>query len=84
MKFVPVSDRVLVLPLKERVVETASGILLAENKEKPDIGTIVVGDDRYQEGAKVLFSKFGFDEVSIDGVIHYVVSKNCILGYFTA
>ena len=83
MKFTPVSDRVLVLPDKSEQT-TASGILLAENKEKPDIGIIVVGDEKYQEGARVLFSKFGFDEVSIEGVVHYVVSKNCILGYFTA
>ena len=81
--FRPVDGRLLILP-KQEDSTTTSGILIAEQKEKPDIGTVVVGSRAYPAGCKVLFSKFGFDEVLLSGKKHYVVSEACVLGYFTA
>lgn len=83
MNFKPVNNRILVKPVNEEVA-TASGILLQEKKEKPDIGIVIEGSERYPAGCKVLFSKFGFDEVLLEGKAHFVVSEDCILGYFTA
>lgn len=82
MNFNPVGDRVLVEPLKEEAVST-SGIVLAEKKEKPDVGVIIIGTKNCPAGNKILFSKFGFDELTLEGKVYYVVSENCILGYFT-
>ena len=78
--FKPLSNRVLVKP-EEKPTETSSGILLAEKVvEKPVIGIVVVGNNDVKEGDKVLFSKFGYDEITIDNELHYVVSDFNILG----
>jgi co-chaperonin GroES (HSP10) len=41
---------------------------------------VVVGNKDVNEGDRVLFSKFGYDEVTIDGEMHYVVSDFNVLG----
>ncbi len=96
IKFKPAADRVLVKPQAQEDEKTASGIIIPDTarKEKPETGTIVaVGEGkrtdkgdllpmRYQVGQKVMFSKYGYDEVTIDDVEYYVISENNILGTF--
>lgn len=78
--FRPLNNRVLVKP-EERPTETASGILLAEKVvEKPVIGIVEVGNKDVNSGDRILFSKFGYDEVDIKGEKFYVVSDFNILG----
>lgn len=95
VKFRPAGDRVLVKP--ESVEEkTASGIIIPDTarKEKPETGVIVaVGpgkrSDRgdmlpmqYKVGERVMFSKYGYDEVEIGDEEYYVISESNILGTF--
>lgn len=73
---------------------SASGIIIPEtvSKEKPEQGIVVaVGKGRWdedgekripmevKEGDRVLFSKYGPDEVEIGGEQYYVVSESHIL-----
>ena len=87
----PLGDRVVVLPLAKEE-QTASGILIPDsaNREKPEQGTVVaVGPGRYDDGTlvpmstkvgdTVLFSKYGYDEIKVDGEEFYIVSENNIL-----
>ncbi|MBI3573889.1 co-chaperone GroES [Candidatus Kaiserbacteria bacterium] len=90
----PLGDRVVVKPLsaEEMGMKTASGIIIPDTvKEKPEQGKVVaVGPGKFEEGMRVpmsvkvgdrvLFSKYGYDEVKIAGVEYYVVSENNILG----
>lgn len=95
VKFKPAGDRVLVKP--ESVEEkTASGIIIPDSarKEKPETGRVVaVGDGKrtekgdripvqYKVGDTVMFSKYGYDEVTIDEEEYYVISESNILGTF--
>ena len=58
---------------------TDSGIILTEKKEKPVIGKVIVGNSVVNKGERVIFSKFGYDEVEIDKQIYYLVSEPCLL-----
>ncbi len=81
--FKPLNGRVLIKPDKvggERT--TTSGIILVDKEDRPVTGTVLTPGRDVQEGERVLFSKYGFDEAQIDGEIHYVVSENLILGIF--
>jgi chaperonin GroES len=96
IKFKPAGDRVLVKPEVAGDEKTASGIIIPDSarKEKPETGVIVaVGEGkrtdkgdlltmRYQVGDKVMFSKYGYDEVTIDDEEYYVITENNILGTF--
>ena len=96
IKFKPAGDRVLVKPEIAEDQKTASGIIIPDsaNKEKPETGVIVaVGEGkrtdkgdvlpmRYKVGDKVMFSKYGYDEVSIGEEEYYVISESNILGTF--
>ncbi|MEK7600947.1 MAG: co-chaperone GroES [Patescibacteria group bacterium] len=96
IKFKPAGDRVLVKPEVAEDQKTASGIIIPDTaqKEKPERGTIVaVGEGkrndkgdvlpmRYKVGDKVMFSKYGYDEVTIDEEDYYVITENNILGTF--
>lgn len=79
--FKPLNDRVLLIP-EEVKNETDYGFVLPDIKEKPVIGTVVEGNELVKKGDRVLFSKFGFDEVEIDNVLHYLVSTDNLLGVF--
>ncbi len=87
----PLGDRVLVFPLAKEDV-TASGILIPDsaNREKPEQGTVIaVGTGKYDDGVKVpmtlkvgdtiLFSKYGYDEVKLDGKDYYILSESNVL-----
>lgn len=96
IKFKPAGDRVLVRPDEAADEKSPSGIIIPDTarKEKPERGTIVaVGEGkrnekgdvlpmRYKAGDKVMFSKYGYDEVTIDEVEYYVISESGILGTF--
>ncbi len=91
----PLGDRVLLKPLTQEQMGTRStfGIIIPEtvDKEKPEQGTVVaVGPGKRAEngslvpvsvavGDRVVFSKYGFDEVKVGGVEYYLVSEQNIL-----
>ena len=79
--FKPLQNRVLIEP-ELHAMQTTSGIILPENKEKPRIGTVVVGNEEVKAGDRVLFSLFGMDELDLDGKHLVIVSDSAILGIF--
>lgn len=94
--FKPAGDRVLVKPEGMEDEKTASGIFIPDTaqKEKPERGVVVaVGPGKrtekgeivpvaYKAGDKVMFSKYGYDEVEIGDEEYYVISESNILGTF--
>ena|SRR3989344_3314120 len=94
--FKPAGDRVLVKPEEPEDEKTASGIIIPDTaqKEKPERGVVIaVGEGkrnekgdvlpmRYKVGDKVMFSKYGYDEVTIGDEEYYVITESNILGTF--
>lgn len=91
-KVTPLADRVVVRPFAEEASLRPSGIYIPEtaDKERPQEGTVVaVGPGAYDDGIlvpmsvkigdKVMFSKYGYDEVKVDGVEYFVVKEENIL-----
>jgi chaperonin GroES len=91
---IPLSDRVVVRPMgNDDAVATASGIIIPDtvNKEKPEQGIVIaVGEGRttddgkvipikVQVGDRVIFSKYGPDEVEIDGEEYFILGESSIL-----
>jgi len=77
----PLNERVLLEP--DEVSETNSfGLIIPGQKEKPVTGTIIVGSDLVKKGDKVLFSKFGFDEVTLEKKLYYIVPNTSLLAVF--
>jgi chaperonin GroES len=87
----PLGDRVVVAPLPKEEV-SASGIIIPDsaNREKPGQGTVVaVGPGRREDGDlvpmalkvgdQVLFSKYGYDEVKIDGAEYFILPESSVL-----
>jgi chaperonin GroES len=93
VKIQPVGDRILVRPLEEGDEKSPSGIIIPDTarKEKPERGEVVAvgpgkrGDDNeiipvsVKVGDTVVFSKYGYDEVTIDDSEYYIVSESNIL-----
>lgn len=92
MKIRPLSDRVLVLRIKEKE-KTTGGIIIPDTaKEKPQEGKIAaVGPGKLDESGKriplevkkddrVLFGKYTGNEIKIDGVEYLIMSETDILG----
>lgn len=91
----PLGDRVLVLPLneEEKGGKTKSGIIIPDtvDKEKSERGKVVaVGEGKLNEAGKrvplsvkkgqtVIFSKYGLDEIKVDGVEYFIISESNIL-----
>ncbi len=91
----PLADRVLVRPLsfEERGTANSFGLIIPEtlDKEKPEQGTVIavglgkLADDgsripvSVSVGDKVMFNKYGYDEVKVNGVEYYIVSEANIL-----
>ena len=92
MNFTPLSNHIFLEPLEEEKA-TKSGILLPETseKERPIRGTVVaVGPGKKNEkgelqqmsvkvGDKVLFKKYGPDEIELDGKKYLVGDEDDIL-----
>ena len=92
MKVKPLSDNVLIEPIKEEE-KTKSGILLPETaeKEKPEQGKVIaVGPGRktssgkiipvgVKVGQKVLFKKYGPDEIKVDDKEYLIAKEEDIL-----
>lgn len=92
MKITPLSDHILLEPLKQEE-KTKSGILLPESveKEKPEQGKVIaVGPGKKTEDGKVipldvkagdvvLFKKYGPDEIKIDDKEYLIASEEDIL-----
>jgi chaperonin GroES len=88
----PLGDRVLVEPI-EQVEKTKSGIIIPDtvSKEKSEQGVVVaVGEGKrdnngklvamsVKKGQKVLFSKYGPDEVKVNGKEYFIISEANIL-----
>ena len=89
----PLGDHVVVKPLspEEAGMRTASGIIIPDTaKEKPEQGKVVaVGPGKFERGARtpmgvkvgdrVLFSKYGYEEVKIGGVEYYIIEESRVL-----
>ena len=93
-KILPLGDRVLVKPIAtdELISKTDSGIIIPDtvSKEKPEQGKVMaVGEGRWndgklikprvKEGDRVLFSKYGYDEVKIDEEELFIIKEENIL-----
>jgi chaperonin GroES len=76
---------------------SASGIIIPETakKEIPEKGVVVaVGPGKWNEdgdarlsmdvavGDKVVFSKYGYDEVRVDNQTYFIVAETSVLGVF--
>ena len=91
---VPYGDRILVKPAA--VEETTSfGIIIPDStKEKPEQGVVVaVGEGklnadgkvipmRVRKGDRIMFSKYGFDEIKINGTEYYLIREDSITYVF--
>lgn len=89
----PLGDRVLVKPIVVDDTTTSFGIIIPDtvSKEKPEQGTVIaVGMGKkndegkliplsVQVGDKIMFSKYGFDEIKVDGVEYYILPESSIL-----
>ncbi len=85
----PTDDNVVVKPLSldEMGTKTASGIIIPDSaQEKPEQGTVVaIGPGKWNEdgderipvsisvGDRVIFSKYGYEEVKNAGVEYYIL-----------
>lgn len=91
-KIVPLGDRVLVSVVVAET-KTKSGIIIPDtaSKERPEQGVVVaVGDGRVTDEGKtvaprvkvgdtIIFSKYGPDEIKIDGEEYYILNESNIL-----
>ncbi len=91
LNIVPIADRIVVRVGKPKE-KTASGIIIPDTnkQEKPEEGIVVaVGAGRYdgdeqvpmtvQVGDRVLFSKYGPDEIKIDGEEYLIMREDSVL-----
>ena len=92
MKIKPLADHILIEPIKEEE-KTKSGILLPETaeKEKPEQGKVIaVGPGRalssgkrlpisVKKGDIVLFTKYGPNEIKVDGKEYLIAKEEDIL-----
>lgn len=93
LKIEPLGDRVVVKPSdKNEEKVSASGIIIPDtvDKEKPAKGKVVaVGPGKYDDGKlnptqvkvgqTVLFGKYGYDEIKVDGEEYYILSEGQLL-----
>ncbi len=92
MNFKPLSNHVFIEPLSQEKA-TKSGIVLPETmeKEKPMVGKVLAADPGKRDdkgdlmpmsvkvGDKVLFKKYGPDEIEVDGKKYLVGEETDIL-----
>jgi chaperonin GroES len=90
----PLGERILIKPLsrEDLVTATSFGIVIPEtiDKEKPEQGIVeAVGEGKFVDGKliaprvkvgdKVIFSRYGYDEVKVAGVEYYILKEENIL-----
>lgn len=90
----PLGDRVLIRPLspEEMGGKTIGGIIIPDtlDKEKPEQGTVLaLGEGRLVNGKripinlkvgdKVIFSKYAYDEIKVDGEEYYMLKEDNVL-----
>ena len=89
----PLNDRILLKPMSEEETNTTiSGIIIPEtvSKEKPEQGKVIaVGEGRWEDGKRipvsvkvgdrVVFSRYGYDEIKLDGEEYYILKEENIL-----
>ena len=85
MTIKPMDDRILLEP-EQAEETTSSGIIIPDTaKEKPRIGKVIaVGTDedlreKIKEGNKVLFTKYGGDEIEMNGKEYKLLQRTDIL-----
>jgi len=85
MKVKPLDDRLLIKPL-EPESKTSGGIIIPDTaKEKPIMGEVVaVGTDEELQkvikiGDKVIFAKYGGEEITIDGKEYRIIQRSDVL-----
>jgi len=92
MKIHPISDHILIEPIKEEE-KTKTGILLPEtaDKERPEQGKVIaVGPGKKNDEGKiiplevragqiVLFTKYGPNEIKVDGKEYLIAKEEDIL-----
>lgn len=85
MKIKPLDDRVLLEPMPAEE-KTSSGLIIPDSaKEKPRVGVVIaVGTDedlmeKIKEGNKVLFAKYGGDEIEMNGKEYRILQRSDIL-----
>lgn len=86
MKIKPLSDRVLVEP-KAAETKTAGGLFIPDTaKEKPLQGTVVAAGPgnkdvtmEVKKGDTVLYSKYGGQEITVDGKDYLIMKQADIL-----
>ena len=96
LSITPLGDRVVVAP-RSREEATASGIIIPDtaSREKPEQGTVVaVGPGKFDNGKlvpmtvkvgdSVLFSKYGYDEVKIEGAEYFILPESSVLAILPA
>lgn len=91
---VPMGDRILVKPMSpEDTKKTKSGIIIPDtvSKERPEQGKVIAvgagrtNDDgkvipmRVKAGDMVLFSKYGPDEIKVEGEEYVILKEENIL-----
>lgn len=89
----PLGDRILLKPIEaDELNKTSSGIIIPDtvSKEKPEQGIVIaVGEGKWDDGKKipvsvkvgdkVVFSRYGYEEVKLDGVEYYILKEENIL-----
>jgi chaperonin GroES len=85
MTIKPLDDRVLLEPMPAEE-KTSSGLIIPDSaKEKPRVGTVIaVGTDedlkeKIKAGNKVLFAKYGGDEIEMNGKEYRILQRSDIL-----
>ncbi len=92
MKIRPLRDRIIVKRIEEEET-SAGGIIIPDTaKEKPQEGKVIaVGKGKIRDdgklqkldvkkGDRVLFSKFGGTEVTLEGEEHLIIREDDVLG----
>ena len=85
MMIKPLDDRILLEPMPAEE-KTSSGLIIPDSaKEKPRVGIVIaVGTDedlreKIKEGNKVLFAKYGGDEIDMNGKEYRILQRSDIL-----
>lgn len=80
----PLNKRIIVRPL-EVEAQTSSGIIIPDtSQEKPEKGVVVEAGESIlvSNGETVIFSKYGYDPIKVEGEELYVISEGSLLAKY--